>query len=83
MTTNLFIILLIALSAFSTLLTEAIKKFAQNMKSNVSANLIALIDAIFVGGFGTVGAYVYLGITFTLSNINNLLSVAHTKRNTR
>lgn len=69
MTLNLFIILLVALCAISTLLTEAIKQFLINKGENPSANLIALIDAVVVGAGGTIVAYIFMNISFTLSNI--------------
>lgn len=75
MTTNMFIILLIAFAAISTLLTEAIKKFFENKKANPSANLIALIDAIVVGGAGSVGSYIWLGIPFTAANIVAIIAM--------
>lgn len=68
MTINIFIILLVAFASISILLTEAIKKFFENRKTNTSANLIALIDAFVVGGAGSICAYILLGIPFTLAN---------------
>ena len=51
------------------LLTEAIKKVYENANKEFSANIIALIDAIAVGGFGTAGAYILLGLPWTINNI--------------
>lgn len=70
MTINVFVVLFLLLAAVSTLLTEAIKKFFENKGDGTSAspNLIALIDAIVVGGAGTAMAYIFLGIAFTLTN---------------
>ena len=69
MTIQLFITLLVALCAVSGLLTEAIKKWFENKQKNPSANLIAVIDALVVGGGGMVAAYIWLSIPFVLSNI--------------
>lgn len=69
MTLELFICYFIILCSISGLLTQAIKKAFENAKKNPSANLIALIDGIVVGGIGTSAIYVWLGIAFTLSNI--------------
>ena len=69
MTIQLFITLLVALCAVSGLLTEAIKKWFENKQKNPSANLIAVIDALVVGGGGMVAAYTWLSIPFVLPNI--------------
>ena len=69
MTIQLFITLLVALCAVSGLLTEAIKKWFENKQKNPSANLIAVIDALVVGGGGMVAAYIWLSIPFVLPNI--------------
>lgn len=69
MTVNMFLILLVVFASVSTLLTEALKKFFENLKKDASANLIALIDAIVVGGGGSVGVFIWLGIAFTPANI--------------
>ena len=69
MTANLFIILFVAFAAISICLTEAIKKFYENCGKTPSANIIALIDAIIIGGAGTSSAYLFLGIPFITTNI--------------
>ena len=76
MTLELFIILLIIMSAASGLLTEATKKWFENKNSNPSANLIATIDGLVVGGGGAAAAYVWLGIAFTLPNILAIVAMA-------
>ena len=57
------------LSEMICLLTEAIKKAYENAKKEHSANMIALMDALFVGGLGTAGAYMLLGVEWTTNNI--------------
>lgn len=64
MTITLFLFLFTVGSAAASLLTEAIKK-----GFNLSSNIIALIDAVVIGGFGTAAAYLLLGMPFSLNNI--------------
>ena len=63
MTITLFMTLFTIGSAVSALLTEAVKKAAP-----LSTNIVALIDAVIVGLFGTTAAYVLMGVTFTPQN---------------
>lgn len=65
MTIELFIFMLTIGALISSLLTQAVKKAF----TNISTNILALIDAIAVGVIGMVIAYVLLGIPFTLPNI--------------
>ena len=76
MTVNLFVVLVIALCAVSSLLTEAIKKLYENAGRKYSANLIALIDAIVVGCGGTACAYLLMSIPFSTNNIVCLIMMA-------
>ena len=76
MTIQLFITLLIALCAVSGLLTEAIKKWFENKQKNPSANFIAVIDGLVVGGGGMVAAYIWLGIAFTPASITAIVAMA-------
>lgn len=69
MTITLFIMIFTIGAAAAGLLTEAIKKAYQNAGKEYSANVIALIDAIIVGGLGTAAAYIILGIAWTINNL--------------
>lgn len=69
MTITMFITLLTIGSAVVSLLTEAIKKAYSNKGMEYSSNLIALVDAIVVGGGGTAVAYMLLGTPWTVNNI--------------
>lgn len=69
MSMTMFILLATIMCTISGLLTEGIKAWCKNSKKECSPNLIALIDALVVGGAGTVAAYVLLNIAFTLSSI--------------
>ncbi len=64
MTIQLFLFLLTIGSTVSSLLTEALKKSF----TDVSTNVIALINACIVGIIGTICAYILLDIQFTLAN---------------
>lgn len=73
MTITLFISLFTIGSLVCGIITEAIKKTYQNAQKEYSANVIALVDAIVVGGFGTMAAYMLIGIPWTTNNIICLL----------
>lgn len=69
MTITLFISLLTLGSGLCGLVTEAIKTAYKNAGKEYSANIIALVDALIVGGVGTSAAYMLLGIPWTVNNI--------------
>lgn len=69
MTVTLFVTILTIGAAVSALLTEAIKKAYSNEKKDYSANMIALINAVVVGGGGTAVTYMLVGIPWTVNNI--------------
>lgn len=69
MTVTLFISLLTFGSVLCGLITEAIKTAYKNAEKEYSANVIALVDALIVGGVGTATAYMLLGIPWTVNNI--------------
>ena len=69
MSVTLFLTLLSIESVVIGLVTEALKKGFRNAGKNPSANLIALINAVVVGGGGTIIYYVLMGIAFTPINI--------------
>lgn len=69
MTITLFITFLTIGSLATALLTEAIKKAYTNANKDYSSNVIALINAIVVGGGGTAVVYMLLNIPWTVNNI--------------
>lgn len=69
MTVTLFISLFTIGSALCALLTEAVKKAFENAKKDASPNVLALIDAVVVGGLGTAVAYILMDINWTANNI--------------
>ncbi len=69
MTVTLFISIFTFGSMVAGLLTEAIKKMYENAGKEYSSNVIALVDAIVVGGLGTAIAYMLMGVDWTVNNI--------------
>ena len=73
MTFNLFIILLAVFSAFTSLLSQAVKLFLESLKIKYASNIIVLGASVFVGGVGTACAYLFMGIPWSAVNIVCLL----------
>ena len=69
MTITLFISVLTLGAGVTALLTEAIKKAYENAGKEYSSNIIALIDAIVVGGGGVAVTYMLMDIPWTVNNI--------------
>ena len=69
MTITMFITIFTVGAAVTSLLTEAIKKAYQNAKKDYSANMIALVDALVVGGGGTAVTYMLLHFDWTVNNV--------------
>ena len=76
MTITLFITILTIGGALTALITEAIKKVYANMNKQYSPNIIALINAIVVGGGGTAVVYMLNGIDWSVNNIICLVLMA-------
>ena len=69
MTVTLFISLFTFGSMLCGVITEAIKSAYKNADKPYSANVIAVVDALVVGGLGTATAYMLMGIPWTVNNI--------------
>lgn len=69
MNIHIFMSLFTLGSCVSSVMTEAIKKALKQAGKGFSTNTVALFDSIFVGGFGSVMAYVLNDIPFTLKNV--------------
>ena len=76
MSITLFITILTIGGMVTTLLTEAIKKMYANMKKDYSSNIIALVNAIVVGGGGTTVVYMLMGIPWSVNNVICLVLMA-------
>lgn len=68
MTLTLFMVLLTVFAVAVSLITEAVKTALNGAEKSYSSNMMVLIVSIIVGGVGTVLAYLFLGIAFTLAN---------------
>lgn len=68
MTTTMFLILLSAFSAVSSLVTEGIKNITTD-KVNLSYNIVALVTALIIGGGGTAVYYQLNNVLFTVNNV--------------
>lgn len=73
MTLTAFLIILAACSAATSLLTEGVKKFLDEIKVKYASNVIVLIIALLVGGSVTAIYYIALDIPCTLLNLIYLL----------
>ena len=69
MTIQIFLILLAIFATMTSLLTEGVKTFLDEMNIKYASNIVVLVAAVLVGGVGTVLAYLMLGLPFTLVNI--------------
>lgn len=75
MSVSLFISIFVGGGLVNILLTQAIKQFYYNRGSNASPNLIALIDALVIGGLGTAFVYMLMGIDWSVNNVLCLLAM--------
>ena len=69
MTVETFLLLLTTLSVITGLLTEGVKKFLNTSNIKYTSNILVLIVAVFVGGFGTVMFYLSNDFAWTYMNI--------------
>lgn len=69
MTMDLFCILLVALGAANTAITEVVKKFLESIKVEVRSGIVAIICGTVVGVVGTFGYYFMNGIAITTPNV--------------
>lgn len=73
MTVTLFATILTIGAMLNALLTEAIKKAYENEGKEYSPNVVALADALIIGGAGTAAVYMLMDIPWTVNNIICLL----------
>lgn len=69
MSITFFVTFLTLGAAVSALLTQAIKTAYANAGKDHSANIVALINSLVVGGLGLAAAYMLLGIPWTVNNV--------------
>lgn len=69
MTIQIFLILLAIFATMTSLLTEGVKKFLDEMNIKYASNILVLAAAALVGGLGTVVFYLLMGFPFNLINI--------------
>lgn len=69
MTVSLFATILTGGAAVNALLTEAVKKAYENAGKKCPPNMVALIDAVVVGGLGTAAVYMLMGLPWSVNNI--------------
>lgn len=76
MSVTLFVSIFVGGGLITMLLTQSIKQYYYNKGSEASPNLIALINAIVVGGGGTAFVYMLLHLPWTVNNILCLIAMA-------
>lgn len=76
MSVTLFVSIFVGGGLITMLLTQAIKQFYYNKGSEASPNIIALINAIVVGGGGTAFIYMLMGLPWNVNNILCLIAMA-------
>ncbi len=76
MNVTLFVSIFVGGGLITMLLTQSIKQFYYNKGSEASPNIIALINAVVVGGGGTAFAYMLLHLPWTVNNILCLIAMA-------
>lgn len=75
MSISLFVSIFVGGGLITMLLTQSIKQFYYNRGAQASPNVIALINALVVGGLGTAFAYMLLSIPWTVNNILCLIAM--------
>lgn len=75
MNISLFISIFVGGGLITMLLTQSIKQFYYNRGTQASPNIIALINALVVGGLGTAFVYMLLSIPWTTNNILCLIAM--------
>lgn len=75
MSVSLFVSIFVGGGLITMLLTQSIKQFYYNRNSEASPNLIALVNALVIGGGGTAFVYMLLGIDWSVNNILCLIAM--------
>ena len=75
MSVSLFVSIFVGGGLITMLLTQSIKQFYYNKNSEASPNLIALINALVIGGGGTAFIYMLMGLEWSVNNILCLIAM--------
>ena len=75
MSVTLFVSIFVGGGLVTMLLTQSIKQFYYNRNSQASPNLIALVNALVVGGGGTAFVYMLMHIDWTVNNVLCLIAM--------
>ena len=76
MSISLFVSIFMGGALLTMLLTQSIKQFYYNRGAQASPNVIALINALVVGGLGTAFAYMLMKLPWTINNVLCLIAMA-------
>ena len=68
MTATVFLVLLTIFATATSIATEAMKKFLDELAVNYASNVIVLVAAMFIGCVGTMIYYMNYQIPFTVLN---------------
>lgn len=75
MSVSLFVSIFVGGGLITMLLTQSIKQFYYNRNSEASPNIIALINALVIGGGGTAFVYMLMGLEWSVNNILCLIAM--------
>ena len=75
MSVALFVSIFVSGGLVTMLLTQSIKQFYYNRGSEASPNVIALVNALVVGGGGTAFVYMLMEIQWSVNNILCLIAM--------
>lgn len=75
MSVTLFVSIFVGGGLVTMLLTQSIKQFYYNRGSEASPNVIALINALVVGGGGTAFTYMLMNLPWTVNNVLCLIAM--------
>lgn len=76
MTVQIFLILLTIFAVVTSLLTQGVKYFLDELKVKYASNIVVLIIAVIVGVCGMIFYYILNGIPFIATNIIYIILMA-------
>ena len=75
MTVQIFLMLLMVFSVATSLITQVLKKFLDEINIKYASNIIVLVVAVVVGICGMVSYYILNGIEFSAANVIYVLLI--------